>query len=115
MLLFGQNIALTATADTTSSASMWLTFIPLILMFVLMYFMLIRPQNKKRKAEDKMRNELQIGDEITTIGGIVGRVVSIKEDTNSVVVETGADRGKIQIKKWAIASCDTIHDDTLGK
>ena len=62
-----------------------------------------------------MRNNLQVGDEITTIGGLMGRVVSIREDTESLVIETGADRSKIRIKKWAIASCDTIHDDEEGK
>ena len=79
---------------------------------VLMYFMLIRPQNKKKKQEEKMRNDLRVGDEVTTIGGIVGRVVGIKEESNSVIIETGADRSKVHIKKWAIGSCDTVHDDT---
>lgn len=86
--------------------------IPFALMFVLMYFMLIRPQNKKRKAEDKMRKSLMVGDEITTIGGMMGRIVSIKEDSDSLVIETGADRSKVRIKRWAIASCDTVHDET---
>ena len=86
--------------------------IPFALMFVLMYFMLIRPQNKKKKQEEKMRNDLRVGDEVTTIGGIVGRVVGIKEESNSVIIETGADRSKVHIKKWAIGSCDTVHDDT---
>mgnify|MGYP002524551975 CR=1 FL=1 len=94
-----------------SVGSMLLSLAPILLVMVLMYFMLIRPQNKKKKAEDKMRNELRVGDEITTIGGIVGRVVGIKEDTNSLIIETGADRSKIHIKKWAIGSCDTKHDD----
>ena len=109
-------LPLTATGATDGNpASMWVTFVPIILMVVLMYFMLIRPQNKKRKQEEKMRNDLQVGDEITTIGGIMGRVVSIKEDTNSLVIETGADRSKVRIKKWAVGSCDTIHEDTPEK
>ena len=91
--------------------SMLLSLAPIALVMVLMYFMLIRPQNKKRKQEEKMRNELRVGDEITTIGGIVGRVVGIKEETGSLIIETGADRNKMQIKKWAIGSCDTVHDD----
>ncbi len=86
-----------------------LSVLPLVLVMVLMYFMLIRPQNKKRKEEEKMRSELRIGDEITTIGGIVGRVIGIKEET--LIIETGADRNKMQIKKWAVGSCDTVHDD----
>lgn len=99
-------------AEQSSGASMLLSLAPILLVMVLMYFMLIRPQNKKKKQEEKMRNELRVGDEVTTIGGIVGRVVGIKEESGSVIIETGADRSKIHIKKWAIGSCDTVHDDT---
>ena len=84
------------------------SFLPLILIFVLMYFMMIRPQKKKQKEEQQMRENLRVGDEITTLGGICGRVLSIKEDT--LVIETGADRSKMTIKKWALQSCDTVHD-----
>ncbi len=87
-----------------------ITLLPLVLVFVLMYFLMIRPQKKKQKEEQKMRNNLRVGDEITTIGGICGRVLNIKED--SLVIETGADRSKMTIKKWAIQSCDTIHEAT---
>ncbi len=87
---------------------MLISFLPLILLFGVMYFMMIRPQKKKQKEEQKMRDNLRVGDEITTIGGICGRVVSIKEDT--LVIETGADRSKMTIKKWAMQSCDTVHD-----
>ena len=80
----------------------------LVVMFVILYFVMIRPQKKKQKEEQKMRENLRVGDEITTIGGICGRVVSIKEDT--LVIETGADRSKMTIKKWAMQSCDTVHD-----
>lgn len=78
-------------------------------LMVLMYFLFIRPQSKKDKAIAKMRSELQIGDNVTTTGGIVGRIVSIKEDT--VVIETGMDRTKIKMLKIAIASNETIHDN----
>ena len=91
--------------------SMLLSMAPILLVMVVMYFMLIRPQNKKRKQEEKMRNELRVGDEITTIGGIVGRVVGIKEESNSIIIETGADRNKMQIKKWAVGSCETVHEE----
>jgi preprotein translocase subunit YajC len=74
-----------------------------------MYFLMIRPQKKKQKEEQKMRNSLRVGDEITTIGGITGRVLNIKED--DLVIETGADRTKMTIKKWALQSVNTIHDD----
>ncbi|MDD2363055.1 MAG: preprotein translocase subunit YajC [Oscillospiraceae bacterium] len=80
----------------------------LVLLFVVMYFLMIRPQKKKQKEEQKMRNSVRVGDEITTIGGINGRVLNIKED--SLVIETGADRTKMTIKKWALQSVDTIHE-----
>ena len=73
--------------------------------FGAMYLFLFRPQQKRRKQEEEMRKSIQIGDEITTIGGIVGRVVSIKEDSDSLVLETGSE--KIRIKKWAIAGLNT--------
>ena len=79
-------------------------FVPLIAMF---YFFMIRPQNKRKKQEEAMRNNIEIGDEITTIGGIVGKIVAIKDDADSFIIETGADRSKMKIKKWAIASNDT--------
>lgn len=82
-----------------------------VVLFGALYLILFRPQQKKRKKEEKMRKNLQIGDDVTTIGGIMGKVVSIKEETDSLVLETGVDRSKIRIKRWAIASCDTIHDD----
>ncbi len=87
-----------------------MSIIMIVGMVALMYFMMIRPQKKKQKEEQKMRDSLRVGDEITTIGGICGRVVSIKEDT--LVIETGADRSKMTIKKWALQSCDTVHDAT---
>jgi len=77
-------------------------------MFVVMYFVMIRPQKKKQKAEQDMRESVQVGDEITTIGGIFGRVVTVKED--SLVIETGADRNKIKIAKWAISVNNTSQE-----
>ena len=76
-----------------------------------LWFFMMRPQSKKRKKEEKMRKNLQVGDDITTIGGIMGKVISIKEETDSLVIETGVDRSKVRVKRWAVASCDTIHDD----
>ena len=81
------------------------------ILFGALYLIFFRPQSKKRKKEDKMRKEAQIGDEITTIGGICGRIVGIKEDTETLIIETGTDRSKLRIKRWAIGSVDTIHDD----
>lgn len=91
------------------TVSLAMTFIPLILIFVIMYFMLIRPQKKKDKATQKMRTDVQVGDEVITIGGIIGMVVSLKED--NVVIETAGERTKVRIKRWAIQSNETIHDE----
>jgi len=88
---------------------MLITFVPLILVFVVMYFMLIRPQKKREKEVQKMRSSIEVGDEIVTSGGIVGRVVSLRED--SVTIETGSDRSKIRIMRWAVQSNNTIHDN----
>lgn len=90
---------------------MWWTVIYMVLIFGVFYLLLIRPQQKKKKKEEKMRNSVQIGDEITTIGGIVGRVVGVKEDADVLIIETGADRAKIKIKKWAVGSVITVHDN----
>ena len=76
--------------------------LPLVLVFVVFYFMLIRPQKKRDKEVQKMRSSLEVGDEIVTSGGIIGRVVSLKEDT--IVIETGSDRSKLRIARWAVQS-----------
>ncbi|HHW46467.1 MAG TPA: preprotein translocase subunit YajC [Clostridiales bacterium] len=81
----------------------------LAVLFGAMYLFVIRPQKKKQKAEEKMRNELQIGDEIITVGGVYGRIVSIKED--SLVIESPIDHSKTRIAKWAVQANLTIHDD----
>lgn len=76
-------------------------------LFVAMWFLMIRPQKKKQKEEQQMRDSIQIGDEITTIGGIIGRVVTVKED--SIVIETGADRVKMRFQRWAIQTNETAN------
>ena len=84
------------------------TLTPLLLilgMFVLTYFISIRPQKKRQKEEQQLRENLQIGDEITTIGGIMGRIVTIKED--SIIIETGADRVKMRVMRWAVQTNNT--------
>ena len=82
-----------------------------VLLIVIMYFLMIRPQQKKQKEEQKMRNNLRVGDELTTIGGIKGRVVSIKDDT--VTIETSNDRTKIVFEKAAIGTVHTKHEDPI--
>ena len=74
----------------------------LALMFGAMYFFMIRPENKKRKAAEAMRSSLAVGDVITTIGGIVGTICAVKEST--IVIETGADRVRVEFTKWAVSS-----------
>lgn len=83
----------------------------IVVMIAIMYFLMIRPQQKKQKEEQKMRNNLRVGDEITTIGGIKGRVVSIKDDT--ITIESGADRTKVQFEKWALQTVHTKHDEPI--
>ena len=95
-----------STTDSTTSTIYMLVMFALIV--VVFYFLLIRPQRKRDKETTKMRSSVQVGDEITTVGGIMGRVVSIKDDT--LVIETGADRNKVRIKKWAVQTNDTVHE-----
>ena len=95
MLLF-----LDATQDP--GGSMISTIVMLVVMLGVFYFMLIRPENKRKKEADKMRAAVKVGDEIITIGGIVGTVVNVKEDR--IVLETSADRVRIEFTKWAISS-----------
>lgn len=95
--------------------NMWLMILLYVAIFAALYFFMIRPNSKKKKQEQEMRNNLEIGDEITTIGGIVGRVVSIKEDTDSFILETGSDKTKMQFKRWAISTVDTIKEDSNKK
>ena len=97
------------TADPAGAMGGMSMLIMMVAVIGAFWFFMMRPQRKKEKAEKEMRANLQVGDEIITIGGIVGRIVTIKED--SLIVETGADRSKIRIKRWAIASNETIHDD----
>ena len=81
------------------------TIIMIVLMVAIFCFLLIRPENKKKKAVTEMRNSLKVGDEITTIGGVVGTICAIKDET--IVMETGADRVRIEFTKWAISTKGT--------
>lgn len=99
-------------AETTAQGGGWVSIVFLVVMIGVMYFVMIRPQRKQQKAEAKMRSELQIGDEIITIGGIYGRVVSLKDD--SIVIESSGDRSKIQISRSAVSQNLTVRD-SAGK
>lgn len=87
---------------------MWSLLI-FIVPIVVLYLVMILPQKKREKKVQAMRKELDIGDIITTVGGISGRVVGIK-DEDMLIIETGPDKTKLRIKRWAVQSCDTITD-----
>lgn len=93
------------TATTTNKANSISTFLLFGVMVLVMYLFMIRPQKKRQKEEQLMRDNLQVGDEIITIGGIIGKVVTVKED--SIVIESGADRVKTKITRWAIQTNST--------
>ena len=97
---------------TTTTESYISLFFTLALMLVLLYFMIYRPQKKQEKKDAAMRAALEIGDQVTTIGGIVGRVVAIKDDT--FVLETGADHVKIRFIKNAISSVEKLNMDNAA-
>ena len=81
------------------------TIIMLVAMVAIFYFLLIRPENKRKKEAEQMRSTVKTGDEITTIGGIVGTVVDVKSE--KFVLETGADQVRIEFCKWAISTNET--------
>jgi len=85
------------------------SLIMLVVLFVVFYFLLIRPEKKKKKAAQEMRDNLMVGDVVTTIGGLIGKVVSINNDT--IVFETSEDRVRIQVTKWAISTVGKEKDD----
>ena len=90
--------------ESGNSGSLWVTIVMVLLLFVFMYFFMIRPQKKQEKAANEMRDALQVGDEVTTIGGIIGKIVSIKDDT--LVLETTKQRTQIRFLKGAIRNVD---------
>ncbi len=102
---------MTLSGEAGGGASMIVMLIVYAAIFGVMYLVLFRPQNKKKKKEAEMRNNAQVGDEITTIGGICGRIVAVKEESDSIVIETGSDKAKMRIKRWAIGSVDTVHEE----
>ena len=86
------------------------TIIMVVILIASFYFLLIRPENKKKKEAQNLRDSLAVGDEITTIGGIVGTICHVKE--NSIVIETGADRVRLEMMKWAVANKGAQVDET---
>ena len=86
-----------------------MTVLMVVAFGAVMYFFMYRPQKKQEKEVNNMRNNLQVGDEITTIGGIIGKIVSIKDET--VLIETGHDRTKIRILRTAVRCVDVHAED----
>ena len=103
--MFGQN----------GAGGSWWIILVYVALFAVLYFLLIRPNSKKKKREQEMRNNIAIGDDITTIGGIQGRIIAVKEDEDAFVIETGPDRTKMKFKNWAISSVDTVKETPADK
>lgn len=100
MQIFAMAAEVAAEGDVNMGMQLVSSLLIIAIPLAVLYFFMIRPQKKKEKATAAMRNNLIVGDEITTIGGIVGRVVQIKDDI--IVIETGADKSKVRLKRWAV-------------
>lgn len=105
-------IAMLAEASDPTQMSSIVSIVIMVVMLVVLYFFMMRPQKKKEKEDAAMRDNLMVGDEITTIGGIIGRVVSIKDET--CVIETSKAGTKMRILKTAIRSVDVPVSATKG-
>ena len=88
-----------------AGAGLGSTIVMMLVMLAVFYFMLIRPENKRKKEAENMRSSIRTGDSITTIGGIIGTVVDVKE--SKIVIETSADRVRVELAKWAVSSNET--------
>ena len=102
LALSGCAAADSTAADGTASGGGGSMIIMLVIMIAVFYFFLIRPENKKKKQAEEMRSSLAVGDTITTIGGIVGKIVAVKSET--IVFETSEDRVRMEVTKWAIST-----------
>ena len=99
--------------ESGNGGSMWISIGMIVLLFVFLYFFMIKPQKKQERRDAEMRDALQVGDEVTTIGGIIGKVVSIKGET--FVLETTKDKTKIRFLKGAIRSVDVKAADIAAQ
>lgn len=103
MLGFNGLLLSSGTPGTEGSmGSMWPMLIMLVVMFAALYFFAIRPQKKRQKEEEAMRNSIDIGDQITTIGGMTGRIIATNDADDEVIFETGSNKSRITLKRWAI-------------
>ncbi len=92
----------------------WYTLIMIVVMIAIFYFLMIRPENKRKKQAEEMRNSLKKGDQITTIGGIVGKIVMANDET--IIIETSDDRVRMELTKWAVSTNNSAQsDDKKGK
>lgn len=103
-----------ATATGTDGANAatgggYTMLIMMVALFAVMYFMVIRPENKKKKEQESLRNSLHRGDKITTIGGIMGKIVDIKDD--KIVIETGEDQVRMELQKWSVMTNHTAEKE----
>ena len=94
--------ATTGAADASATGGMASSLVMMVMLFGVMYFLMIRPEKKRKKQAEEMRNNVEVGDKITTIGGMIGRVVHVSED--KLTFETGEDRVRIEVTKWAVSS-----------
>ena len=99
----------TPAAEPSTVVTLLTTVLPIVLMIVIFYFLLIRPEKKRSKKMKEMLDNLQVADEVVTSGGIIGRVLSVKEDT--VLIETGSDRTRLRVLRTAIIENRTVHDE----
>ena len=100
-------------ADTPAGGGMGSTLIMLVVMVAVFYFMLIRPENKRKKEAENMRSSVKVGDKVITIGGITGTVVHVKDD--KFVLETGADQVRIEFAKWALSTNETAAENAKAE
>ena len=98
---------------TAQAAGGGMTILMIVAMFAILYLFMIRPENKRKKEAEAMRNALKVGDNITTIGGIIGDVVSVKDD--AIVIETSADKVRVEFAKWAVSTNNTAVKATAKK
>ena len=101
------------TATEAATGGMMSTIVMMVAMLAIFYFMLIRPENKRKKEAEQMRSSVRKGDKITTIGGVIGTVVDVKE--NNIVIETSADQVRIEFAKWAISSNETAAENAKAE
>lgn len=107
------NMASSQSTGTNASAAgclgggSWMIIVVYVLIFAALYFFMIRPNSKKKKQEEELKKNVNVGDDITTIGGICGKVVAVRDEDDEIIIETGADRLKMRFKKWCIYSNNT--------